>query len=42
MFLAASYGQIKESATMSSKKKLHVSTLLQDLYIHTFISIIVT
>jgi hypothetical protein len=30
IFLSASYGQIKEGATMSSKKKLHVRTLLPD------------
>jgi len=42
IFLAASYSQIKEGATKSSKKKLHVSTLLPDLHIHTFISIIIT
>jgi len=39
--LSASYGQIKEGVTMSSKKKLHVSTRFPDLYIHT-LSIIIT
>jgi hypothetical protein len=40
--VSASHGQIKEGVTMSSMKKFHISTLLPDLYIHTFISIIIT